>query len=504
MTMDTSAFTEAVDLAAERLGGRVLAANDEFFAPKENLLEASRPIFVEDRYTDRGKWMDGWETRRRRTPGHDWCVIRLGLPGVVRGVVIDTSHFRGNYPESASLEAAAIEGDPGADGSLPAAGRWIEILPRSALRGDAQNLFEITSPYRFTHVRLNIFPDGGVARLRVHGDVVAQPARLDPSRGDIDLAALENGARVVDCSDRFFGSAHHLILPGPATHMGDGWETRRRRGPGHDWVILELAASGEIRRAEVDTSHFKGNAPGSASLEVCRAPGTTPESVREAAWSEILAQTPLEPNAVHRFDRELRPAQGITHVRFNIYPDGGVARLRLFGVIDREGRLAAGLRWLDALLDEEAEAALRRCCASSAWAKALASRRPFRRLEVLRAAADEVWWSLGREDWLEAFRAHPRLGERLEKSDRARWSAAEQSGASAASAEELGALAEANRAYESRFGHVFLVCATGKSAGEMLAICRERLKNDPERELRVAADEQRRITQLRLERLLSE
>jgi allantoicase len=313
-----SDFTDLVDLASERLGGAAIAANDEFFAPKENLVKVSRPVFREDEYTDHGKWMDGWETRRRREPGHDWCVVRLGLPGVIRGVNVDTAFFRGNFPESCSLEAAGAEEGP-----------WTEILRKSPLAGDAENLFPIESAEAFTHVKLHIYPDGGVARLRVYGRVVPDPDRLSHEK-EVDLAALENGALVAAASDMFFGARHNLILPGPPRGMHDGWETRRRRGPGHDWAIVQLGVPGTIRSIEVDTTWFKGNAPGRCSLEVLEAGDPLSDA---AEWREILPETPLRPDAVHRFDGEVRPAPPATHARLNIFPDGGVARLRLFGSV---------------------------------------------------------------------------------------------------------------------------------------------------------------------------
>jgi allantoicase len=320
-----SQFTDLVDVAAARLGGTVLLANDEFFAPKENLLKPEKPVWREGEYTDRGKWMDGWETRRRRVPGHDWCLIRLGIPAIVHGVIVDTSYFKGNYPEQCSLDACAVRGP--ADVERLAAGdggEWKEILPRSGLQGDAENPFRITLRERVTHLRFNIYPDGGVARLRVFGE----PAHHPPLRPGTftDLAALENGGLVVGCSDMFFGHRHNLILPGRSTHMGDGWETKRRRGPGHDWIIVRLATRGAIERIEVDTDHFKGNAPESCSVEVCDVPGLTPEP----QWVELLPRTPLEADAQHRFDVSGTAA---THARLAIYPDGGIARLRLFGTV---------------------------------------------------------------------------------------------------------------------------------------------------------------------------
>jgi allantoicase len=323
-------FTDLIDLASERLGGAAIAANDEFFAGKENLVKPGRAVFREDEYTDRGKWMDGWETRRRRTPGHDWCVVRLGLRGVVRGVVVDTSHFKGNYPDACSLEACDAPGDP-APAALEAA-HWREILPRSALRGDSENSFEIRRAEPATHVRLNIFPDGGVARLRVHGVVTPDRERLR-REAEVDLAAVENGALVLSANDMFFGNRQNLILPGPSRGMHDGWETRRRRGPGHDWALVQLAGRGVVRRVEVDTSHFKGNAPESCSVEGADAPGADAAalSAASAAWKEILPRTPLSPDLAHGFETEVRGAGPVTHARLNIYPDGGVARFRLFG-----------------------------------------------------------------------------------------------------------------------------------------------------------------------------
>jgi allantoicase len=327
-------FLDLVDLAAERLGGAVLAANDEFFAPKENLLKAAEPVFLEGKYTDVGKWMDGWETRRRREPGHDWAILRLGLPGIPRGVVVDTRHFRGNYPESCSIDACAVDGAPAPEELAGAA--WTEILPLSSLQGDHRNAFpllaEIGRIGRVTHLRLNIHPDGGVARLRVHGEVLPDWERL-ARRGEIDLAGVENGGLVVSCSDMFFGNRHNLILPGPSLGMHDGWETKRRRGPGHDWAIVRLGRRGRLERAEVDTSHFKGNAPGSCTLEGCDAAGSSPDELAAggfSGWREILPRTALRPHTRHLFD-ELAAGGPFTHVRLNIDPDGGVARLRLFG-----------------------------------------------------------------------------------------------------------------------------------------------------------------------------
>jgi allantoicase len=327
-----NSFTDLPDLAAERLGGAVLIANDEFFAPKESLLHASPAVWKEGEYTDRGKWMDGWETRRRREPGHDWCIVRLGLPGRIHGVVVDTAFFRGNFPESCSIEAATVTGahtpETLADERRT---KWADILDRSPLRGDTKNEFAIQGAPSATHLRFAIYPDGGVARLRVHGEPLFPVGRFRPD-SEVDLAAMENGGLALECSDMFFGNRHNLIQPGRSTHMGDGWETKRRRGPGHDWIVVRLAHRGTIHRVEVDTDHFKGNAPATCQVETLDDPSAwkTTSSPDSTEWQTLLPQSQLLPHARIDWDK-LSHGNPATHARLSIYPDGGIARLRLFG-----------------------------------------------------------------------------------------------------------------------------------------------------------------------------
>jgi allantoicase len=331
---DNHGFTDLPDLAAERVGGAVLAANDDFFAPKENLIKATAPEWKEGEYTDRGKWMDGWETRRRRTPGYDWAIIQLGLPGIVRGVVIDTSHFTGNYPEEASIDAASMDITPLDEHTMRNDVLWKPILPKSPLKGNAVNLFAVNGgDRRVTHLRFNIFPDGGVARLRVHGEAVPDEGIFTALR-EADLGAMQNGGVIVACSDMHYGNPQNMLLPGKSTHMGDGWETKRRRGPGNDWAVVRLARRGIVERIELDTDHFKGNAPGSCMIECCDVSETNGVFDAESAtWTTLLPRAPLEAHAQHHW--EGLPANLATHVRLNIYPDGGVARLRLFGRVER-------------------------------------------------------------------------------------------------------------------------------------------------------------------------
>jgi allantoicase len=329
-------FTELIDLASERLGGAVIYANDEFFAPKDNLLKASPPIFIEGKYTDQGKWMDGWESRRKRAPNlhelYDWCIIRLGLPGKLHGVIVDTSFFRGNYPSHCSLEACDVNGHPDVEQLTSHAVQWAEVLPKTELRGDDHNQFEMRHEQRATHLRFKIYPDGGVARLRVYGEVAPDWERLIRRNSEIDLAAVENGGLVMACSDMFFGHRHNLIMPNRAVNMSDGWETKRRRGPGHDWCVIRLGKRGVVHRVEVDTSWFRGNYPESCSIEACHEDGRI-EDFSTLEWKPVLTRTRLLAHTRHYFEDEIIECGPITHVRFNIFPDGGVSRLRIYGKV---------------------------------------------------------------------------------------------------------------------------------------------------------------------------
>src|SRR3954452_12109961 len=317
-------FRKLPDLAARAFGGAVVAANDEFFAAKENLVLDAPPA-ARPEFGHRGKEYDGWETRRRRSPGHDWALVRLGAPGVVAGGVLDTAFFTGNYPPRASVEGAAVEGHPTVTELEKA--DWQALLPLSDLAGDTANAFAVGSDRRGNHVRLAIHPDGGVARLRVHGVAVPDPRLLDA--GPFDLAALENGGRVGAVSDEFYGRPSQLIAPGQARSMGEGWETARRRDSGHDWVEVSLACEGVVTLAELDTSYFLGNAPGTASLTGLgpRGSGAIRPPPRAAlpgsdpgGWVASLPRTRLQPDTRHRFVPSSAP--GVERVRLDVFPDG--------------------------------------------------------------------------------------------------------------------------------------------------------------------------------------
>ncbi|HET7221396.1 MAG TPA: allantoicase [Vicinamibacterales bacterium] len=330
-------FAALANLASARVGARAIAANDDFFAPKGNLVKPQPAVFIPGKFTARGKWMDGWESRRRRTPGHDWCVVELGMRGVVAGVDVDTSYFTGNYPSHCSIDAIDVgaAGRPPSRASCGASGApWITILPESPLTGDAHNFFAISDARPWTHVRLNIFPDGGVARLRVYGAATIDWHDVRHEKRAIDLASIRNGGLVVGASDMHFGARDNLIMPGRAANMGDGWETRRRRGPGYDWAIVRLGAPGRITRIEIDTNHFKGNYPESASLEGCYAPGAPLDALAAASWREILRRTPLAAHKRHFFSGEIVCPSAVSHIRLNIFPDGGVSRLRVHGYVE--------------------------------------------------------------------------------------------------------------------------------------------------------------------------
>jgi allantoicase len=332
-----------------RLRGSVVAASDEFYAAKENLIKPDAPVFVPETYDAKGQVYDGWETQRRRGPGgtlpddaaRDWVIVRLGVAGVVRSLVVDTAFFTGNYPQACSAEALSVGGYPSAEELTADAGRWREIVPRALLTGDARHAFKVNSGRRYTHVRLNIFPDGGVARLHVHGEVVPDPALLEGLT--IDLAALENGADIAARSDQFYSSPRNVIAPGLSRVMGEGWETRRRRKAGYEWLVVRLAGRGVVHLAEIDTSWYRGNQPDFASLQMTDAdPAAGGSLADESAWRDLLPRVRLLPDTPHRFRVDGGPA---THVRLNIFPDGGVARLRLYGSLAEDGLAAVRRRW---------------------------------------------------------------------------------------------------------------------------------------------------------------
>ncbi|HRH61895.1 MAG TPA: allantoicase [Bacteroidia bacterium] len=326
-------FCSYTNLASGRLGAEALLCSDDFFAEMQNLVLPGRGIFIADKYTDRGKWMDGWESRRKRTEGHDWCIVKLATHGIIHGLDIDTNYFLGNHPPFASVEACTINTKLEATSLNDDTIQWKEILPKVALDAGSQNFFEIADKSIYTHLKLHIYPDGGVARLKVYGEVVKDWKSLQPDE-IVDLASALNGAKSVLCNDMFFSHMDNLLLPGRGINMGDGWETKRNRTPNNrDWVIVRLAHAGTIKQVLIDTCHFKGNYP-----DACMIEGTTikPEdetklTSTEINWTTVLPKVKLNADFEHYFEKEVENHGPFTHVRLSIFPDGGISRMRLFG-----------------------------------------------------------------------------------------------------------------------------------------------------------------------------
>lgn len=328
-----------VNLASARLGARGLFATDEFFAPLSRMLSDDLPVWDPNLYDDNGKWMDGWESRRKRVPGHDYAVIRLAMPGRIHGFDVDTHFFTGNYPPFASIDAAfSPDGDPDPHDDSA----WTEVLPKSPLGPSAHHFFETGGREKvWTHLRLHIYPDGGIARLRVYGTAFFDWEKVGADE-EVDLAYIFHGGKSLAWSDAHYGHPDKMLSPGPGINMGDGWETKRRRGPGHDWAIIRLGHPGIIRRIVVDTQHFKGNYPDTCELRGAWLPdlGDTLTEERIAAsenWTPILGRQKLEMHRAHEYSgADVADIGPVTHVRYGMFPDGGTMRLRLYGVKARK------------------------------------------------------------------------------------------------------------------------------------------------------------------------
>jgi allantoicase len=509
-------FEHLVDLASDGVGGMALYATDEFFAEKDALLRPGAPQFLADKYTDRGKWMDGWESQRRRTPGHDYCVIRLGLPGRVRGVCVDTTHFRGNAPAECQIEG--IEGALHTPlETLKADSGYTVLLPRTPLRPNTQNVFSIAAPasdQRVTHLKLRIYPDGGVARLRIYGEVVPDE-RVFWQVAAVDLCAVENGGTIAAASDRFFGPPSNLLLPGRGVNMGDGWETARRRTPGSDWAVIRLGRPGVIERIELDTHFFKGNAPQACLIEALDARGwdeeritaelTSPNGLSqrlsgEHRWRPLLDYARLERHTRHWFAPD-RPLSA-THVRVHIFPHGGVNRLRLYGhALDSE-RDQRALSSLNQMEEDEARALLASFCGASEFVERMLRGRPYLTARELFMMARRVFFSLDEAQWLEAFAAHPRLGQNhaapAQTARSAAWSRGEQESLAHSDDAVREQLLLLNETYAQKFGFIFILCATGLPPREVLAALERRIERPRAVEIEAAASEQVRITELRI------
>lgn len=332
-TVDMPGFAAgAINLASARLGAVGIASSDEFFAPLSRMLEDRPAEFDPDLYDDNGKYMDGWESRRKRVPGHDWAIVRLAMPGRIFGFDVDTRFFTGNYPPACSIEAAYIaDGEP-VDDTV-----WTELVSKHDLGPSAQHFFENDGQDKvWTHLRLNIYPDGGVARLRVYGAAYFDWSKIG-DQDEIDLAYIFHGSKSLAWSDAHYGHPDKMLSTGRGINMGDGWETKRRRGPGHDWAIIRLGHAGHISRVVVDTHFFKGNYPDSCELLGAYLPDagdvlSQADIAASELWMPILGRQKLEMDKEHTFSGQALADIGpVTHVRFAMHPDGGVMRLRLIG-----------------------------------------------------------------------------------------------------------------------------------------------------------------------------
>ena len=331
---DFATESGAINLASPRLSACVTEVSDEFFAPRVRMLDDAPPIFYPDRYDEHGKWMDGWETRRRRDGGNDHCILQLGATGTIAGFDLNTRFFTGNHPPKAMIEAALTDRVP--DDTT----KWVELVPISELDPDSPNLFQIQTDQPYNYIRLNIFPDGGIARFRVWGNPVCEWKHSGPN-GHHELSAIINGGRVIGFNDAHYGDPWVILTPGRGQNMGDGWETRRRRKPGNDWIVIALGAAGVAKKIEVDTAHFKGNYPDRCSIQAVNLPiGTSGTDILATceSWEVLMPEQRLRMDSVHIFeglaiDSEFGP---VTHIRLNIFPDGGVSRLRVFGPLARD------------------------------------------------------------------------------------------------------------------------------------------------------------------------
>ncbi|XP_028652741.1 allantoicase [Erpetoichthys calabaricus] len=369
-------FSQLNNLACETNGAKVIFSTDDFFAPASNLLKREPVEFKTDAFTEFGKWMDGWETRRKRIPGHDWCIIQLGVPGVIRGFDVDTSFFTGNYAPHISIQAVCLQQDVIKE--LPLRGdkmgtaaseeeyqcikkmcseSWVELVPFSKVKpgytDSCHNYFPVSCTQRWTHIRLNIYPDGGIARLKVYGIGQRDWSEVTPTQ-KVDLVALINGGVCIGFSDAHFGHPRNMIGAGTAINMGDGWETARRldrpsvltvdengilQVPGSEWAVFKLGHIGVITEIQIDTTHFKGNFPDSCKIDACSMTSeeemtTKWESDVVTDWKPLLVTQKLKPHHQHFFTgSSIQLTEAVTHVKITMAPDGGISRMRLWGYL---------------------------------------------------------------------------------------------------------------------------------------------------------------------------
>jgi allantoicase len=474
---------ESIDLASDRLRGYVLAANDESVSSREHLVKDDPPCKE-----------DGWVTKRRRDGGFDWAIVRLGTPGVVEEVVIDTTGFTGNYPPEASVEGCVAPHN-----ALPEElSDWTEIVCRSTLTGDGENSFGVHLKNRFTHIRLNIFPDGGVARLRVFGRPV--PNWMAPGFQQstcLDLAAAVNGGHVYSASDMHYGKRQNLLMPSSPLKAGDGWGTRRRRESGHDWAAIRLVGPGTIQAVTLDTAYFHSACPGKASMEA-----SLKADPGEEDWFELLPPQNMIPNTEHHFQNEVQANADVLWVRLNLLPDGGMARLRVWGDLSDDGYREARLLYLNSSSVATLGILFKQVCHADLWVQQMVESAPFQNQNDLLKKGAGAWAKCDEKDWLQALDGHPRIGQKAKGSAlSAKWSRGEQSSAQAED-DVKTRLAQAQQQYFQKFGFIFLICASGRTSQEILDALEKRLPHSSAEEMQIVAEEQAKIIHLRLEKLL--
>ena len=321
-------FKNTVNLAETKFGSKIIYKTDEFFGAANRILSSSKPVFKEGVYDKHGKWMDGWETRRKRKKGHDFLVIKLGRPGKIFNVDIDTSYFSGNQPSQASLEACLSKKNPNKKTI------WKTILNKKKLGPDRNHNFKINNHSTFNFIKLNIFPDGGVARIRLNGIVDLEKINL--SGKNVNLSSILNGSTIIGCNNEHFGKAENVLSPGVGVNMGDGWETRRSRGKNFDWIVIKFGKPGIINRLEIDTHHFKGNYPESLTVQsalITNKINSNKILKNSKNWKIFLEKAKLKPHKKHLFKSNLNKKNKVNFLKINIFPDGGISRIRAFGKV---------------------------------------------------------------------------------------------------------------------------------------------------------------------------
>ena len=406
-----AAFAGLVDLASADSGGAAVACSDDSFASMDHLVRASPPVFDPHAFTDHGRLMDGWQGRRRNGRGHDWCIIKLGVAGTVHGVDIDTSHFHGDAAPFASIEGANVPLNAESE-ALRSETEWTQIVAPFALQPNGQNLQSARTVSVWTHVRIRVFPDGGVARLRVWGE----PASVADPNTEVDLACAQHGGQAMACSSTALGSPVNLLKRQPAIDIRDGWEPQRNRRLNGEWVVIRLGGPARIAEVVLDTKHFSGNHPERIRVDGIHwvAP-PLPALLASSAWKPIVESFEPAPDAPHL--KSVNDAGPWTHVRVHVGPDGGISRVRVYGSIDRESPSDPKLVAINAMTLAEAAGWFQAATGCPRWAQRMADCRPFTSRTQLCGLAEWNWWLMDESDWVAAMEADPgATGETVRRS----------------------------------------------------------------------------------------